>query len=103
MLVTGYVARQLSIWRLVASGSIERAGLYIQLTSPAPTGLGKTSQKGIDRAAASCVSTVGAFEIIFCVHTSIIQDLGICVKRGLGIDAKTKPAQGGLAISLNQI
>jgi hypothetical protein len=99
MLVTGYVARQLSIWRLMTSGSIEHARLHVQLASPSPIRFRQTSQKGINRAAASCMSTIGAFEIIFCVHTSIIHDLGICVKRGLGIVAKTKPAQGGLVIS----
>lgn len=92
MLVTGYVARQLSIGRFVPGGSIERAGFREQLTGPSPLGFGKTSQKGIDRAAASCMCTVGAFEIIFCVHTSIIHDLGIYVK--------TKPALGGPVIGL---
>jgi hypothetical protein len=85
------------------SGGVECAGLHVQLTSPTPTGLGQTSQKGIDGTTASCMCTVGAFEIIFCVHTNIIHDLGICVKRELGIGVKTKPALGGLAFSLNII
>jgi hypothetical protein len=91
MLVTSYVARQLSIGRFVPGGSIERAGFREQLTGPAPLGFGKTSQKGVNWAAASCMCTVGAFEIIFCVHTSIIHDLLFFVK--------TKPALGGLAIN----